>query len=46
MKKEDVVSLATDVARQKKMYRRWQVLELAKKMLGGNYDRVKALFVK
>ena len=46
MKTEDVVLLATDVARQRKMYRRWQVLEQAKKVLGGNYDRVKALFVK
>ena len=43
---EDVVLLATDIAQQRKMYRRWQVLELAKKVLGGNYDRVKALFVK
>ena len=46
MTTEEVVSIATDTARQQKMYRRWQVLELAKKVLGGSYDKVKSLFVK
>lgn len=46
MTTEEVVSIVTDTARQKKMYRRWLVLELVKKLLGGNYERVKSMFVK
>lgn len=46
MSVEDVVSIATDKNRQRKMYLRWWVLEQAKKILGSSYDRVKAVFVK
>lgn len=46
MSVEDVVSIATDKNRQRKMYLRWWVLEQAKKVLGSGYDKVKAFFVR
>ena len=43
---EDVVAMVEDGGHRRKMYLRWYVLSLAKKMLGSNYDKLKARFVK
>ena len=46
MSVEDVVLMVTESGRRRRMYLRWWVLELVKKVLGSGYDRVKALLIK
>ena len=46
MTAEDVVLLVTDRSRQRKVYCRWYILELAKRVLGTNYNRIKGKLIR
>ncbi len=46
MTTEDIMRIVDDSSYRNKMHTRWMILNVVKTVLGGNYKRVKSMFVK